>query len=295
MINLKNCPNCKSIENDQFLTSKDYSTSKEIFNIVKCKNCELLFTNPRPSENEIGKYYLSNNYISHTNNNKGFFNFMYQTVRKYAIESKTKLLLKHSIIGHHLDIGSGTGEYLNSCSKKGYKCIGIEPSKIAREQAENNFNLMIKENIDLKQFSNDTFDSISMWHVLEHVYKLDETIKNLSRIINNNGTLIIAVPNYMSFDAKFYKKYWAAWDLPIHLNHFSPKTIINIFEKNNFKLKKKKGMIFDSFYVSLLSNQYKNGRKQYLKGFLIGLLSNISAFFKISDYSSIIYIFKREK
>ena len=104
---------------------------------------------------------------------------MAQTVRKYAIESKTKLLLKHSIIGHHLDIGSGTGEYLNSCSKEGYKCIGIEPSKIAREQAENNFNLMIKENIDLKQFSNDTFDSISMWHVLEHVYKLDETIKNL--------------------------------------------------------------------------------------------------------------------
>jgi|TARA_B110000444_G_scaffold17376_1_gene14773 2-polyprenyl-3-methyl-5-hydroxy-6-metoxy-1,4-benzoquinol methylase len=295
MINLKKCTYCKYEKNNHFLESKDYSTSKEIFNIVKCEKCNLLYTNPRPKEKDIGKYYLSENYISHTNETKGIFNFMYHTVRKYAIYSKTKLLAQNSIIGKHLDIGSGTGEFLNACKKRGYKCLGIEPSNIARENSEHNFDLDISEDTDLQHLKKNAFDSISMWHVLEHVYDLDDTVKNLSRIINKNGTLIVAVPNHMSFDAKFYKKFWAAWDLPIHLNHFNVETITKIFEENNFDLKKKKGMIFDSFYVSLLSNQYKSGRKQYLKGFLIGLISNISAFFKLSEYSSTIYIFKSRK
>ena len=141
----------------------------------------------------------------------------------------------------------------------------------------------------------DRFDSVSMWHVLEHVYDLNKIIEHLNRIIRNNGILIIAVPNHKSLDAKKYKNYWAAWDVPIHVNHFSPTTITNLMSKYNFTLKNKIGMKFDSFYVSLLSSEYRSGRKQYIEGFLMGVISNISAMLGFTEYSSTIYIFKNKK
>ena len=295
MIKLSNCPICKSDEIKDFIISRDYSTTKEEFKIAECTSCDFLFTNPRPKEEAMNRYYENDSYISHTNNKKGLFNLMYQIVRKHAIASKSNLLLKTSNSKKHLDIGCGTGEFLNALAKKGIECEGIEPSDIAREKAINNYKIKVNKNSDLKQYKEKEFDSISMWHVLEHVYDLNKTITNLDRIINEKGTIVIAVPNYKSFDAEYYKEFWAAWDLPIHLNHFSEKTIINIFEKNNFKFIKKKGMIFDSFYVSLLSNEFKNGKKQYLKGFFIGLLSNIKALLGNRGCSSNIYIFRSIK
>jgi 2-polyprenyl-3-methyl-5-hydroxy-6-metoxy-1,4-benzoquinol methylase len=216
-------------------------------------------------------------------------------VRKYAIKTKTKLLLNSIRTKKHLDVGCGTGEFLNACDKKNIECIGIEPSEIARNKAIKNYDLDIRSETNLNQFNIDEFDSVSMWHVLEHVYDLNKTIEHLSRIISNNGILIIAVPNHKSLDAKKYKNYWAAWDVPIHVNHFCPTTITNLMGKYNFTLKKKIGMKFDSFYVSLLSSEYRSGRKQYIEGFLMGLISNISAMLGFTEYSSTIYIFKNKK
>ena len=295
MKKIENCPICNSVKQAEFLKSKDYSLSKEIFTIVKCLDCEFLFTNPRPDEKDIGNYYISDNYISHTDNKKGLFNYLYQIVRKHAIKTKTRLLINTSKTKEHLDIGCGTGEFLNSCVKKNISCIGIEPSIIAREKAIKNYKLNVKEDTNLNQFQENSFDSVSMWHVLEHIYELNETISNLKKIIRPNGFLIVAVPNNKSLDAKIYKKYWAAWDLPIHLNHFSPLTINHLLKKHGFKIEKQIGMKFDSFYVALLSNEYKSGKKQFIKGFIIGLLSNLSALLGFSQYSSTIYIFSNKK
>lgn len=292
---IEQCPICSGSKNNIFLEGKDFSLSKEKFNIVKCLSCNFLYTNPRPFEKNLGKYYISSSYISHTDSKKGLFNFLYQTIRKYAIKTKTQLLIKSSQTKKHLDIGCGTGEFLNSCKNKNIECVGIEPSDIARNKGIEKYNLNIKKNTDLKQFKQNSFESVSMWHVLEHVYEPDQTILNLKKIITNNGTLIIAVPNYESLDAIIYKKFWAAWDLPIHLNHFSVKSITKLLSNHNFTLEKKIGMKFDSFYVSLLSNEHKSGNKKYLKGFLIGLMSNISAFFGLTQYSSTIYIFSNKK
>jgi 2-polyprenyl-3-methyl-5-hydroxy-6-metoxy-1,4-benzoquinol methylase len=295
MIEIKNCQICNGNNFLRITKTKDYSTSKEEFIIVKCQDCEFLFTNPRVKEEKIGEYYKSDKYISHTNSNKGLFNFLYQTVRKYAIKTKTKLLLNSIGTKKHLDVGCGTGEFLNACNVKNIECIGIEPSEIARNNAIKNYNLDIRSETNLNQFNIDEFDSVSMWHVLEHVYDLNKTIKHLNRIIRNNGVLIIAVPNHKSLDAKKYKNYWAAWDVPIHVNHFSPTTITNLMSKYNFTLKNKIGMKFDSFYVSLLSSEYRSGRKQYIEGFLMGVISNISAMLGFTEYSSTIYIFKNKK
>ena len=295
MIKLNKCPLCNSNSINLFIKSKDYSTSKQAFNIDKCDNCGFLFTNPRPEEKNIGKYYLSDNYLSHTNKKDGFFSVLYQTVRKRAVKMKTKLLINTTKTKKHLDIGCGTGEFLKSCNDKGIKTVGIEPSEIARKIAIENYGLEIKENTELNQFKEKSFDSISMWHVLEHVYDIHKTVNNLSNILKNNGYAIIAVPNHKSFDSKFYQKYWAAWDLPIHINHFSPKTIEDLFKKYGFTLENKIGMRYDAFYVSMLSNEYISGKKQYFKGFLIGLVSNVLAYLKIYEFSSTIYIFKNHK
>ena len=295
MIQIKQCPLCKSDDLSMFIKSKDFSTSQEDFEVSTCNKCSFLFTNPRPDEKDIGEYYKSENYLSHTNKKKGLFNILYQTVRNIAIKSKTNLLISKTNTKSHLDIGCGTGEFLNSCEKKGIKTVGIEPSDIARKKAVENYQLDVRKNTSLNQFDDNSFDSISMWHVLEHVYDIQETTKSLSKILKEKGYAIIAVPNHKSFDAKFYKKHWAAWDLPIHINHFNPSTITKLFHKNNFVLEKKIGMKYDAFYVSLLSNEYKSGRKQYIKGFLIGFLSNILAFLNIYEYSSTIYIFKNNK
>ena len=257
MKELSNCPVCSGGDFLSLLICNDYSTTKEDFTIVSCNSCDFTFTNPRPTDENLGKYYLSDKYISHINTSKGLFENLYQIVRKYAIVQKLKLLVSFSESKNHLDIGCGTGEFLNACKNAGFRTKGVEPSELARKQAIKNYNLDIYENTDLSQFENSSFHTITMWHVLEHVPNLNETIENFSRILEKNGSVIIAVPNLKSWDAKYYKEFWAAWDVPIHLWHFSKKTIEHLFKNHGFTLVKTKPMIFDSFYVSLLSEEFK--------------------------------------
>ena len=294
MILLNNCPICSGDNLLNKLDCTDHSTSKEKFKIVSCETCDFTFTNPRPKDKSLGEYYKSNMYISHTNNTKGLFNWMYHTVRKYAIVTKLNLLKRTSKNKNHLDIGCGTGEFLNACKNAGYDTKGIEPSELAREQAIKNFNLSVSENTNLDQFQNNQFDSISMWHVLEHVSSLNKTIEEFNRILSEKGKVIIAVPNHKSWDAKYYKEFWAGWDVPIHLWHFSKLSIEKLFLKYNFKLVEKKPMLFDSFYVSLLSEEFQTGKKKFINGFIIGLLSNIFGILTKRGCSSIIYVFRKQ-
>ena len=294
MIILDNCPICSGGKFQKKLECVDHSKSKEKFVIVSCETCDFTFTNPRPKDNSLGEYYKSDMYISHTNNTKGLFNWMYHTVRKYAIGTKLNLLKRTSKNKNHLDIGCGTGEFLNACKNSGYNTEGVEPSRIAREQAINNFDLSVSEDTNLDQFQDNQFNSISMWHVLEHVTTLNATIRKFNRILSEKGKVIIAVPNHKSWDADYYKEFWAGWDVPIHLWHFSKYSIEKLFCKYNFKLIEQKPMFFDSFYVSLLSEEFKTGNKKFIKGFLIGLISNIIGICTKKGCSSIIYVFEKK-
>ncbi|MDC0204247.1 class I SAM-dependent methyltransferase [Flavobacteriales bacterium] len=294
MITLDSCPACKGKKFVKKLDCKDHSTSKEQFTIVSCETCSFIFTNPRPSDKDLEKYYISDMYISHTNQKSGVFNWLYQTIRKHAINRKVRLLKKITTKKTHLDIGCGTGDFLNACKKEGFVTKGIEPSELARNQAINNFQLDVSENTDLSQFRSASFESISMWHVLEHVSNINDTIAQFSRVLKKGGIVIVAVPNCNAWDATYYKEFWAAWDVPIHLWHFSKKTIEHLFKNHGFTLVKTKPMIFDSFYVSLLSEEFKFGKKKFVKSFLIGLYSNFIGLFSNKGHSSIIYVFKRE-
>ncbi|MBT0607142.1 class I SAM-dependent methyltransferase [Aequorivita echinoideorum] len=249
----------------------------------------MLITIPKPHVDQLSKYYESDEYISHTDNNSGLINKLYQYVKSISIRQKVNLInLENKGAGNLLDIGAGTGDFLYGAEEKGWKIHGVEPNKRASDVArQKGINL---EN-SLDKFNNQTFDVITLWHVLEHLPNLDDSINRINGLLKKDGTLIIAVPNYKSFDAKYYKEYWAAYDVPRHFWHFSKKSIEKIF-CNEYKLKKIKPMYFDSFYVSLISEKYKSGLKFSIKAIFIGLLSNIRGIFT-REYSSHIYILKK--
>ena len=295
MILIKKCPICACTNFRKELSCTDYSTSRENFNIVSCETCDFTITNPRPSDEDLGNYYKSEMYISHTNKSNGLFNRTYQKVRRYAVKRKVSLLKKVKENGTHLDIGCGTGEFLKACKDSGYKTKGIEPSALARNQAINNYNLSVSQDTNLSKYSDSEFDSISMWHVLEHMPNLNAALGQINRILKSDGKLIIAVPNHKSWDASYYKEHWAAWDVPIHLWHFSKNTIEKLLKNYDFRLIKTKPMIFDSYYVSLLSEEFMYGKKNFIKGLIIGFISNFLGLLTKRGYSSITYVFEKKK
>jgi 2-polyprenyl-3-methyl-5-hydroxy-6-metoxy-1,4-benzoquinol methylase len=295
MIYLTNCPICKSIEIEEHIRLKDYFLTKEEFTITRCKSCGFRFTNPKPQENDIGRYYDSSEYISHTNTEKGLFNKVYHYVRNFAIKRKINLIRQYINQGTVLDIGCGSGEFLNALSEKGYQTFGIEPNKNAREQAIAKYELDIKEEKGLHDFKPSSIEIITLWHVLEHVYNLDDRIKQIKKIIKPEGIVIIAVPNPNSYDAKIYDKYWAAYDVPRHLYHFAQSDMLKLMRTFSFELIKTVPMKFDSYYVSLLSEKYRSGSRRLIPAIVNGFCSNLFALTHQKNYSSLIYIFKPKK
>jgi len=293
MEKINNCPICNSNEFSPFLECVDYTVSRETFQISECKSCHFKITNPRPEEDKLGQYYKSENYISHSNTSKGFINFAYQTIRKFTLLKKLQLISGYYKTGKILDIGCGTGEFLNICKNAKWTTLGIEPDAEARKKAVENYGLDVKEEGAIKGLKNEEFDIISMWHVLEHVPRLNERIEDLKRLIKPDGIIIVAVPNLTSLDAKIYKEHWAAYDLPRHLYHFSPKDIDSVFKNHGLKILKTLPMVFDSFYVSLLSEKYRTGKSNIVRALWNGFRSNIAAIKTGKTYSSQIYLIKK--
>ena len=275
-----------------FLTVKDYSVSQETFDLYHDATLDMLITLPQPSLENLGRYYESPDYISHTDSKRSLFEKAYHFVKGIALKNKLNLINSSSSgKGKLLDIGAGTGDFLLTAKENGWSTIGVEPSEKAKAIA---IQKGIEFVVETQELESHSFDVITMWHVLEHVPNLDNQIKELKRLVKPNGTVIIAVPNFKSYDAKYYGKFWAAYDVPIHFWHFSKTAIKILFEKEEIKLEKVLPMKFDSFYVSLLSEKYKNGKMNFIKAFWIGLVSNWKANRSL-EFSSHIYVLKNNQ
>lgn len=290
---LSECPVCSASNLKNHKVVKDYSVSQESFNIMVCENCNFQFTNPRPNQEEIGKYYKSEDYISHSDKSNTPINFLYKLARKYALSSKKKLInsITKNKKGRILDYGCGTGYFLKTMKDNGWKTYGIEPNDDARKIASSKSK--VEENIEDLKLKNKKFDVITLWHVLEHIHNLNETMKVLKTILKEKGKIVIAVPNIESYEQSVFEEQWAAYDVPRHLYHFSQDTMNTLILKHGLKIKKIHPMKLDSYYISLLSNKYKFDKNKFIKSIITGYKSNIYAIKNENNYSSLIYIIKK--
>jgi 2-polyprenyl-3-methyl-5-hydroxy-6-metoxy-1,4-benzoquinol methylase len=292
---LLSCPACGNNSLKPFMKVQDYSVSGEVFDLELCSDCDLVFTNPRPKLEESPRYYQSEAYISHTNSKEGLMNKAYQWARQRAIKGKIGHLSQYiEQKGSLLDYGCGTGEFLNAAQLAGWHVRGLEIDAGARQQALQNHGLTVEDPIQLSNIPSDSIQVITLWHVLEHVHSLKETVAHFQRCLQPGGYLVIAVPNRTAYDASKFGPFWAAWDVPRHLYHFSEEPVRNLMSKNGFKHLNIKGMFFDPFYITLLSTRYKTGRSNLFQAALTGIITNMKGWSNRSFHSSLLYTFQKE-
>lgn len=291
-ISYQACPVCGGSLITARLTVKDFTVSKNKFTILECAQCTLRFTQDVPDANSIADYYRSEDYISHTDTKKGLINRLYHIVRNRTIAAKMRFIRKSTSlqVGKLLDIGAGTGAFLDFAKKSGWDVTGLEPDLTARDKAKELYQLDLLDAEALHKLTPSYYDAITLWHVLEHVHDLHAYIEQLKNLLSPNGRIFIAVPNYTSHDADHYKEYWAAYDVPRHLYHFSPLSIEVLIEQHGLQVKQMQPMWYDSFYISMLSEQYKNGKPANVKAAWVGLQSNWNSIWDRETCSSLIYV-----
>lgn len=285
------CPCCKKADFVEFLTTSDYFLTHEKFDLVRCKKCKLVFTNPIPDLSVLPDYYDSPDYLSHQVSKFSLTGIIYNRLRKINLSNKYRLISEYKKTGKILDIGQGTGEFLNFMRNKGWDINGIEPNASAREFAITNYKIPVGDEGELANFSANQFDVITMWHVLEHVVELGERMQQVKKLLKQDGTLIIAVPNLDSPDSQRYKEKWAGLDVPRHLYHFTKQTMAYLLNAFEFEVIEMHPLKLDAYYVSLLSEKYLKNKFPYPKAFINGLKSNLAAK-KENNYSSMIFVAK---
>jgi len=290
-----NCPLCDSKNIAEFLKAKDHLLTKEQFSIWKCSNCGFTFTQGIPTADEIGKYYQSEDYVSHSDSDKGVMNKLYHLGRSYMLKKKHGMVRKASKGMKLLDIGTGTGYFPGYMRKKGYQVAGVEVDPKAREFAKKEFNISVFSTEDfLNGKIPGKFDVITLWHVLEHLDNFDLYIEKMLQQLEQGGSLVIALPNCSAFDARHYKESWAGYDVPRHLWHFTPPTLNILAEKHGLKVNKMKRLLLDPFYNAMLSEKYRGNKLFMISGVIFGKLAYFESLFNINKSSSIVYVLGRK-
>ena len=286
------CPWCGSENAQPHIELKDLFLTQEPFKILECKDCGLLYTTPRPNKEEIGKYYQSDEYYSHQENKEGFIPKVYEKVKSINLKNKYNIATEKTTRGKILDIGCGVGDFLHTMEQQGWECTGVEPSEDAKAIAKKRIKAQLLSSEEQENLSDGSFDVITMWHVLEHVDALRWQIQQLYRLCKPGGRIIIALPNYKSYDGQYYKAAWAAYDVPRHLNHFNEETIVKIFEESHLKHIKTEKLRWDAYYISYMSEKYLHHSLPLLRGAVRGMISNCKAR-KTGQWSSLVYVFER--
>lgn len=296
ILKIDTCPLCGGQQLEHALTCTDHYASGEKFEVVRCVQCGFLMTQHAPSETEIGRYYDTPDYISHSNTRQGLTNRVYHWVRQVMLRRKAALVenMAKMQTGTLLDYGTGTGYFAHTMVKEGWQVEAIEKSEKARQFAKETFNLEVKAEDVLQGYPDGKFDVITLWHVMEHLEHLNNMWQTLSRLLKKRGVLIVAVPNPTSYDARKYKEWWAAYDVPRHLWHFSPSAMQQFGAKHGFLLEEMRPMPFDAFYVSMLTEKYQRNSFTFLKGMYTGLLAWFSSLRKKERSSSLIYVFRKK-
>lgn len=292
LIHYNACPSCGSDKLQPVLKAIDHTVSRETFQIWQCEKCSLRFTQDVPDAASIGPYYHSEDYISHSNTSKGLVNRLYHLVRRQTLSDKRRLIqtATRKRQGKLLDIGAGTGAFAGYMQTQGWEVTGLEPEAVARERALADHKVSLLDTGQLDTLPDDSYDAITLWHVLEHVHDLHRYLDRLKRLVGKGGRIFIAVPNYTAYDAAVYGPAWAAYDVPRHLYHFSPDAMEILLSHHQLQLHYTQPMWYDSFYISMMSEKYRDRKGNMASAVFRGIVSNVHAFVDKSKCSSLIYV-----
>lgn len=296
VVEYTSCPVCGGSRIAHVMSCKDYTVSGEQFSIAGCADCSVRFTQSVPDAAHIGPYYQSDNYISHSDTDKGLVSKLYKLARTYTLAKKRKDVQRATqrSTGQLLDVGCGTGAFLHAMQQAGWQVTGLEPDATARANAQRLYNLQPQDPAALYHMPAQQFDAITMWHVLEHIHDLHGYFRAFQHCLKADGTLMIAVPNYLSKDAQQYGRHWAAYDVPRHLYHFTPASIEVLARQHGFVVKKVQPMWLDAFYIAMLSEQYQHGKGNLPAAFLSGLRSVWHAYLHPGTCSSQVYWLQKQ-
>lgn len=281
---------------EPYMDASDHLVSRQVFSMQRCKQCGFVFTNPRPDPEEIGAYYQSGQYTSHSEKATNLLESIYVRVRSQMVKRKAGMVKRFLQKGANiLDIGCGTGHFLQALQVAGYRVMGVEPGEKAAQLASEKGIKVVRSMTDVMVDHHPGFDLISMWHVLEHVHNLQEHLQQCQQMLKPGGILVVAVPMCNSFDASFYKQHWAAYDLPRHLWHFTPDTLKLVVQKSGMQQIRLRRMPLDAFYIAMLSEQYKKSLCKplaFARAMLIGMWSNAAAMLTKKPASSQVFVFR---
>ncbi len=228
-----NCNLCGCSQSSLLFTSRDY-ISREYFNVVRCNSCGLAYTNPRPSIQEIERFYGRHYYGKNNARFKGLFELLVRLFRR----QRTQRLLNLKKSGCILDIGCGRGQMLHEFQKRGWQTFGTELAESKAQAAREEFGLnVLAAPIETCNFEGNFFDVVTLWHVLEHLPYPRETLQEINRILKEDGLLVVAVPHFDSFEARIFKEKWFHLDVPRHYYHFSLQTLTQMLAVAGFKVK----------------------------------------------------------
>ena len=295
MVHHDRCPLCSSELITIQFSCRDHFISKETFTIIRCSRCGFLFTQDYPGENEIYKYYESDDYISHSDTAEGIINKIYHLIRQVMLLRKRRIIKKLTGLknGNLLDVGSGTGHFASVMKKSGWAVTGIEINEKARNFSASTFGLEIVAPDKISALKANSFDCVTMWHVLEHFHDPVKYISDIFTLMKPGGICLVALPNCASYDARYYNEFWAAYDVPRHLWHFDPLSFPHFSEKSGLKIERLMVLPFDVFYISLLSEKYKGSRWPFMTGIGTAICFSLLALFNRKRSSSVIYILSK--
>jgi SAM-dependent methyltransferase len=295
MVHHERCPLCSSEMITVHFTCIDHLISKDPFAIARCSKCSFLFTQDYPEENEIYRYYESDDYISHSDTSEGIINKIYHLIRQAMLFKKRGIIKKLTRLknGNLLDVGSGTGHFAFEMKKSGWNVKGVEINEKARNFSAFTFGLDVIAPEKISNLVAKSFDCITMWHVLEHFHNPSKYISDIIPLLKPGGICLIALPNCSSYDSNHYGHFWAAFDVPRHLWHFDPFTFSFFSEKSGMKVERQLALPLDVFYISGLSEKYRGSRWPFIKGITWATWFSVLTIFNRKRSSSVIYILRK--
>lgn len=231
---IHHCKLCGSTKHKLIYEAEDHFTQEQ-FSLIRCTNCSLIFTNPRPSQKELKRYYPPSYY---GDLGKRFHPVIENVVDLFRKRLGNKIDSYFPNRGRILEVGSGRGTLLYEMAEKGWTAMGTEYSENLAEEVKNAIGVRVYPTPELKDcgFPDNYFDVVLCYHVLEHLPDPIDTLGEIHRIIQPNGLLVAAVPNIGGFTARLTNNRWFGIDVPRHLFHFTPKTLDRALTQNGFEI-----------------------------------------------------------